>query len=85
MSTQQENLLNQAKTLLITQEHFTEEQAHRFLQKGAMNLRITKTECALAVIEKYNQKLEQKQATTFPIGENSPFGNVLFYTTEVGR
>lgn len=55
MLTVMENrLVDQAKQLLILREHITENEAHRLIQKRAMNLRITKTECASEIIKRYN-------------------------------
>ena len=59
---QQKELVDQAKELLITRAHITEGQAHRFIQKRAMDLRISKVECATQIIARYNQLLERKKS-----------------------
>lgn len=57
----QKGLVEQAKRLLIEKARISEAQAHRFIQKRAMDLRISKNECAVQIIERYNHSLEQKQ------------------------
>lgn len=84
---QDNSIIDKAKQLLIAKEHITENQAHRLILKRAMNLRISKTECANEIIEKYNQTLEleeptRKRTKTFAQGDNSPFGSVFFNGTE---
>ncbi len=46
-------VINRAKLLLITCLHMTEEQAHRYLEKQAMDLRISKLQIAKQVIKTY--------------------------------
>ena len=45
--------VNRAKLALMQYLNFTEQQAHRYLEKQAMDLRITKNEVALKVIKMY--------------------------------
>lgn len=45
--------INRAKLALIQYLSFTEQQAHRYLEKQAMDLRITKNEVALKIIKMY--------------------------------
>lgn len=82
---QDQNLINQAKRLLIIREKITESQAHRLIQKRSMNLRISKIECATQIIEKYNQPLGQvqkgrKRSKTLVVGDNPPSKSVFFNT-----
>ncbi len=44
--------VSRAKLLLITQEQMTEEDAHRYIEKNAMDTRRTKKEVALEIIAK---------------------------------
>ena len=46
-------LVNRAKWLLIEREHMDEPQAHRYVEKLAMDLRITKGEAAESVLRNY--------------------------------
>ncbi len=46
-------LANRAKWLLIDHAHMTEPEAHRFIEKKAMDDRIPKKEVALKIIEQY--------------------------------
>ncbi len=48
-------LVDTAKLLLIEHKKFTEEEAHRYLEKRAMDLRKTKRACALDVINEYKK------------------------------
>lgn len=48
-------LVNKAKWLLISNEGLLEPEAHRFLEKEAMNRCITKKEVAQEIIDKYSQ------------------------------
>jgi len=48
-------LIDNAKLLLIEHKKFTEEEAHRYLEKRAMDLRKTKKACALDVINEYKK------------------------------
>ena len=41
------DVVEQAKKLLIEREHIGENEAHRYIQKRAMDLRMTKRKCAL--------------------------------------
>ena len=87
----QNELINQAKEILITRAHVTEDQAHRFLQKRAMNLRISKVECATQIIERYNRSLGQeenqknnkKRTKAFAPGENTPSSERFSIAREV--
>ncbi len=45
--------VNRAKLALMQYLKFTEQQAHRYLEKQAMDLRVTKNEVALKVIKMY--------------------------------
>ena len=45
--------INRAKLALMQYLGFTEQQAHRYLEKQAMDLRCTKIEVALKVIKMY--------------------------------
>lgn len=82
----QQKIINQAKELLITREHVSESQAHRLIQKRAMNLRISKLECATQIIARYNQPLGEDENTltnrnrtkTFAQGDNHPLTSVFF-------
>ncbi len=47
-------LVNRAKWLLIENEHRTENDAHRLLEKSAMDAGITKRQAAQIIIEKYS-------------------------------
>ena len=47
------DVVEQAKKLLIEREHIGENEAHRYIQKRARDLRMTKRKCALEVIRKY--------------------------------
>ncbi|MBQ9530863.1 MAG: ANTAR domain-containing protein [Eubacterium sp.] len=47
-------LVNKAKWLLISKEGLLEPEAHKFLEKEAMNRCITKKEVATQIIEKYS-------------------------------
>ena len=81
-----QKIINQAKELLITQEHVSESQAHRLIQKRSMNLRISKLECATQIIARYNQPLGEDENTltnrnrtkTFAQGDNHPLTSVFF-------
>ena len=46
--------VNRAKFALMQYLNFTEQQAHRYLEKQAMDLRVTKNEVALKVIKMYD-------------------------------
>lgn len=50
---QEANLLNRAKLLLIQVLKLSEPQAHRYIEKQAMDLRITKREVAEGIINTY--------------------------------
>ncbi len=45
--------VNRAKLLLIEKEKLTEEEAHRFIEKSAMNDRVSKADIAAMIIKKY--------------------------------
>ncbi len=45
--------INRAKLALMQYLSFTEQQAHRYLEKQAMDLRVTKNEVALKIIKMY--------------------------------
>ena len=44
--------------LLLEHEHMNEQQAHKYLEKKAMNARLTRLQLAKAVIRKYENKTE---------------------------
>ncbi len=46
-------IINRAKFLLITCLNMSEEQAHRYLEKQAMDLRVSKVQVAMQVIKTY--------------------------------
>ena len=46
-------LIDRAKCALIQVLHMTEPQAHRYIEKQAMDRRVTKREVAAAIIEMY--------------------------------
>lgn len=46
-------IVNKAKWVLIDREHMTEEEAHRYIEKSAMDMCITKRQVAEEVIRKY--------------------------------
>ena len=46
-------IVNRAKCLLIGQLYYTEEEAHRYIEKIAMDERRSKVSVALEIIEKY--------------------------------
>ena len=46
-------LIKQAKEILMNRNHMTEEEAHRFIEKQAMDLRISKREIAENIIKTY--------------------------------
>lgn len=48
-------LINRAKSLLMKYLKFTEPQAHRYLEKHAMNNRCTRREAALHIIDMYEK------------------------------
>ena len=81
-----QKIINQAKELLITREHVSESQAHRLIQKRSMNLRISKLECAIQIIARYNQPLGEDENTltnrnrtkTFAQGDSHPLTSVFF-------
>ena len=50
---QDANLLNRAKLVLIQVLKMTEPQAHRYIEKQAMDLRITRREVAEGIISTY--------------------------------
>lgn len=58
---QENNRIDQAKALLIARERITEAQAHRLIQKRAMDLRIGKTEYAIRIIARYDRSLERNE------------------------
>jgi len=47
-------LVSKAKLLLISYEGYNEEQAHKYIEQYAMNERMTRTEVATMVIERYS-------------------------------
>ena len=49
---QDQQKINQAKLLLIEQYHYSEEKAHHYIEKVAMDHSITKVEVAMSLIEK---------------------------------
>lgn len=51
---QEIKLIDRAKCLLIEKEHLTELQAHRFLEKKAMDLQINRVQLAKKIIKKYD-------------------------------
>jgi response regulator NasT len=50
------NIINRAKLLLIQCLSMTEHQAHRYLEKQAMNLRTSKLEISKQVIKTYDNQ-----------------------------
>ena len=46
-------IINNAKLLLIEHKHISEDEAHRYLEKRAMNLRVTKLKVAREIIDEY--------------------------------
>ncbi len=46
-------IVNKAKWVLIDREHMTEEEAHRYIEKSAMDMCITKRQVAEEIIRKY--------------------------------
>lgn len=48
------HLVNRAKWLLIDRMHLSEEEAHRYIEKTAMDLCITKREAAGAILAKFS-------------------------------
>ena len=46
-------LVGRAKCLLIQYENMTEENAHRYIEKEAMNRRITRREMAETILQSY--------------------------------
>ncbi|MEP6563270.1 MAG: ANTAR domain-containing protein [Nakamurella sp.] len=50
-------ILDEAKRLLITVGNLTESEAHRWIQKTAMNRRTAKQEIAVGIIEAFNEKI----------------------------
>lgn len=48
-----EQIVEQAKGLLIENQHMTEQEAHRYLQLQAMNQRIPKLVIAQGIIRRY--------------------------------
>ena len=46
-------IVNRAKSLLLQNEKMTEQQAHRYIEKAAMDLCVKKTVIAQNIIEKY--------------------------------
>ena len=55
---QETKVIQQAKCLLLEHEHMNEQQAHKYLEKKAMNARLTRLQLAKAVIRKYENKTE---------------------------
>mgnify|MGYP001110466159 FL=1 len=53
---QETKVIQQAKCLLLEHEHMNEQQAHKYLEKKAMNARLTRLQLAKAVIRKYENK-----------------------------
>ena len=49
--------INTAKMYLMEEEHYTEEEAHRYIQKQAMDFSINMDESAGDIIEKYKNSL----------------------------
>ena len=47
-------LVARAKNILITNLHMSEPQAHRYIEKQAMDMRISKTNVANLIIAAYN-------------------------------
>lgn len=53
MDAKEKQLIERAKKVLMSYLSMSEPQAHRFLEKQAMNLRVKKTEIARAVLKMY--------------------------------
>ena len=49
-------IINRAKLILIEHNHFTEDEAHKYLEKKAMNFRQSKIKIAEKIIEEYYKK-----------------------------
>lgn len=49
----EKQLISQAKTLLMEQEHYTEDQAHRYLQRRSMETSLKMTEVAKLIIASF--------------------------------
>ena len=49
-------LISRAKCALIQHEQLTEQQAHRYMEKQAMDMRMTKREVALGIIRSYESE-----------------------------
>ncbi|TZE83610.1 ANTAR domain-containing response regulator [Calorimonas adulescens] len=48
--------LSRAKAYLMEYEHYTEQEAHRYIQKMAMNYSVTIEKVAIDIIEKYKKR-----------------------------
>ena len=57
---EQMTLVETAKSLLMKHRHMTEPQAHRYLQRQAMNRRLPKRTVAMQVIQRYSKHLRIK-------------------------
>ena len=51
-----QKVIRQAKQFLMQHQGMTEPEAHRFLQKQAMNLRVSKKSIAESIINYYSEK-----------------------------
>lgn len=54
-SFEEKRLIERAKKVLMTCLNMSESEAHSFIQKQAMNLRISKLQMALEVLKMYEQ------------------------------
>ncbi|MEI6100274.1 MAG: ANTAR domain-containing protein [Eubacteriales bacterium] len=52
-SPEEEEIINRAKTTLMEYLGFTEPQAHRYIEKHAMDMRVTKIEIAINILKIY--------------------------------
>jgi response regulator NasT len=50
---EEEEIINRAKTTLMEYLGFTEPQAHRYIEKHAMDMRVTKMEIARNILKIY--------------------------------
>lgn len=53
LSDEEKRLIDRAKRTLMRYLGFTEPQAHRYIEKHAMDLRVTRTEVARGVLKIY--------------------------------
>lgn len=51
-------LIDRAKCVLIEYEHLTERQAHRYLEKQAMDGRLSRRDVAVSLLREYEEKFQ---------------------------